>query len=132
MRPLYHSSPEKESRLRRFFAGFSPAGRRFSPRPESGAERCAPGPDAPYLGPPFPAPSRPEAEAQPEACRLVNPEGRHAERSCSGFDPAVRATEPDGVRQMLAIARGSRVEVFRYAGGELPPEHPETLFQAVA
>lgn len=103
----------------------------FSPKPENGVERYAPDLDAAYFDLLIPALSRPVAEAQMDAYRLVNLEWSYTELSCPGLDFAIYATEPDGIWQMLAIGKGHRVAVFRYAGREQLPERLQVLSEAV-
>ena len=103
----------------------------FSPKPENGVERYAPDLDATYFNLLIPSLSRPTAEAQLDAYRLVNLEWNYAELSCPGLDFAIYGTEPDGIWQMLAIGKGTRVAVFRYAGREQLSEKLQTLSEAV-
>lgn len=103
----------------------------FSPKPENGVERYAPDLDATYFNLLIPSLSRPAAEAQLDAYRLVNLEWNYTELSCPGLDFAIYGTEPDGIWQMLAIGKGTRVAVFRYAGREQLSEKLQTLSEAV-
>lgn len=103
----------------------------FSPKPEDGMERYAPDLDAAYFDLLLPALSRPVAEAQLDAYRLVNLEWSYAELFCPGLDFVIYATEPDGIWQMLAIGKGERVAVFRYAGKEQLSNQLQTLSEAV-
>lgn len=103
----------------------------FSPKPEDGAERYAPDLDGTYFHLLIPALARPVARAQMDTDRLVNLRWSYTELICPGLDFAIYATEPDGMWQMLAIGKGSRVAVFRYAGKEQLPDHLPLLAETV-
>lgn len=90
----------------------------FSPDPENGEVRYAPSLDATYFDLLLPALARPVAQAQMDLYRLVNLRWTYEESAWPGLDFVIHATEPGGVWQMLAIGKGSRVAVFRYAGQE--------------
>ena len=90
----------------------------FSPDPENGEARYAPSLDATYFDLLMPALARPVAQAQMDLYRLVNLRWTYEESAWPGLDFVIHATEPGGVWQMLAIGKGSRVAVFRYAGQE--------------
>ena len=90
----------------------------FSPDPENGEARYAPSLNATYFDLLMPALARPVAQAQMDLYRLVNLRWTYEESAWPGLDFVIHATEPGGVWQMLAIGKGSRVAVFRYAGQE--------------
>lgn len=103
----------------------------FSAKPENGVECYAPDLDATYFHLLFPALSRPVARAQMDKYRLVNLEWSYEELSYPGLDFAILAAEPEGVWQMLAIGKGGRAAVFRYAGKEQLSEHLQELSEVV-
>lgn len=108
-----------------------PIPRYFTPKPENGKGSYAPDLDGTYFRLLIPALARPVARAQMDSDRLVNLRWSYTELTCPGLDFAIYATEPDGMWQMLAIGKGSRVAVFRYAGKEQLPDHLPLLAEAV-
>ena len=103
----------------------------FSPKPENGVERYTPDLDATYLHLLIPALSRPVARAQMDDYRPVNVKWSYEDLTCPGLDFAILATEPENVMQMLAIGKGGRVAVFRYAGKEQLSAHLQELSEVV-
>lgn len=103
----------------------------FSAKPENGVEHYAPDLDATYFHLLIPALSRPIAEAQMDVYRLVNLDWSYEELSYPGLDFAILAAEPEGVWQMLAIGKGGRAAVFRYAGKEQLSEHLQELSEVL-
>ena len=99
----------------------------FSPKPVNGEARYAPSFDAAYYDLLLSALARPVAMAQMDAYRLVNLTWSYESLDDTGLDFAIYATEPGDVWQMLAIGKGSRVAVFRYAGREQLPDHLQEL-----
>ena len=86
-----------------------------SPDTENGEARYTPSLDATCFDLLLPALARPVAQAQMDLYRLVNLKWTYEQDAWPGLDFVIHATEPDGVWQMLAIGKGSRVAVFRYA-----------------
>jgi len=99
----------------------------FSPDPQGGRYRYTPSLEMAYLRLAIPAMARPVARAQMDLYRLVDLRWSYEEVDWPGTDLVILATEPEGIWQMAAAAKGSQVVVYRYAGQEDLSDHLDEL-----
>ena len=99
----------------------------ISPNPDNGTYRYHPSLEMTYFHLLIPALARPVAEAQMDQYRAINLRWSYETLAYPGLDFVLLATEPEGIWQMAALAKGGRVAVFCYGGMEQLSEHLDEL-----
>lgn len=102
----------------------------FSPNPEADDRyelRYSPNLETVRMQLLIPALARPVAEAQMDSYRLVNLRWSYEDIIYPDLDFVIIADEPEGIWQMAALGKGSKIAVFRYGGQEDLRDHLELL-----
>ena len=99
----------------------------FSKDPENGANRYSPELDTTCFHLLIPSMARSVAKAKMEQYRLVNVRWSYEYVDYSDLDFVIIANEPNGIWQMAALGKGSKVVVFRYGGQEKLRDHIDLL-----